>query len=183
MPPLIAADARRRILWDSVSRTGTDTGVVSLFTSSSGKQLLQQNPRVSNVLPDGQRMRVDGFAVKLPAAWDQGDSLALDGIVYTFVVQDNEVDANKLAGLTRQFPAGGGVFGALAIGDDGVTIEKINNGRASASAVFQIDPAIVIDPKINFRIDVDIPTALTGLTTGRIYVALYGIFEFFLPNR
>lgn len=179
---MIAADARRRLIWDSASFDGT-VGTTSLFTSSAGKQLLQQNPRISNVLPDGQRMRVDGFAVKLPAAYDQADSAALDQIVFTLFVQDNEVESQKLAGLTRQFPAGGGVFGAAAIGDDGVTIEKLNNGRATAAAVFQVSPAIVIDPKINFRVDVEIPTAIAGLTTGRIYVVLYGIYEFFLPQR
>jgi hypothetical protein len=109
--------------------------------------------------------------------------MVLDGILFTLLVRDNEVEAQKLAGLTRQFPAGGGVAGGAAIGDDAATTEKFNNGVPSASAIFQIDPAIVIDPKINFEVGYEIPTALTGLTTTRVYVYLHGIYEFFLPQR
>ena len=179
----IAADARRRIIWDSFSLLATTTGRNTLFTTTASKALLEQNPKISNVLPDGQRMRVDGMAVAFPSAYAQVDVLALDGIVFTLTVRDNEVEAEKLSGLARQFPAGGGVWGAAAIGDDGVTVEDFNNGLPAADSIFQIDPAVVIDPKINFEVSFEIPTALTGLTTGRMFVYLHGIYEFFLPNR
>lgn len=185
MPPVaqIEADARRRIIWDSFPIDATTIGTNSLFITIGTKTFLQQSPRIANILPDGQRMRVDGIAVQFPSLYDQDDSLVLDGIVFVLRVEDNEVEAEKIKGLTRRFPAGGGVAGAAAIGDDGVTVERFNNGRPSAQAWYQIDPAIVIDPKINFRVDFTIPAVLTGLTAGRMYVGLQGIYEFFIPKR
>lgn len=179
----IEADIRRRIIWDSIAITDATIGTSSFFTSIGTKTFLQQSPKIANILPDGQRMRVDGMAIAFPSTYNQDDSSVLDGIVFTLRVENNEVESDKIKGLTRQFPAGGGVAGALAIGDDGVTVQRFNNGTPSAASWFQIDPAIVIDPKINFRVDMTVPAVLTGLTAGRIYCMLQGVYEFFLPRR
>lgn len=182
MPPVtVDSSVRRRNVWDTVSITATSIGKFALFQSSAGKSDIQMRPKLQGEMPAGQRFNCDGMMLALPSGYTMdADAQALDGSFLSLIVQDQLGESKKLRGLTRTFPAGGGVDGLIALGDDGVTVEPISNGLATVAAIYRFDPAVLVEPKIAFRVDLDIPVALTGLTTGSWVVVLTGLWEFFL---
>lgn len=174
---------RRRVIYDSESITAASIGSIPLFQNSAGKGRLLMWPVMDGKMPDRQRFLIDGIAIAFPSGYAQVDAAVLDGIVVTLEVEDGEGQRQKIRGLPRNFPAGGGVAGAAAIGDDGVTVEAFNNGRPTAQAIYTLNPPQEVAPNIAFRVDVNIPVALAGITTGRIYGKLTGLWTYFLKGK
>ena len=182
MPPtVVRSSVRRRVIWDSVQVTAATTGALPFFSSQAGKSDLQMRPKLSGEIPAGQRASVDAMTIALPSGFGMAaDSIALDSAFAELVVEDQLGASVKIRDIIRGFPAGGGVDGLAAIGADLTTIEPISNGKASVLAIYRFAPAVVIEGKIRFRANVNIPSALGGLTTGRWIVALHTAWEFFL---
>lgn len=179
------ASVRRRIIYDSVSITATATGDQAFFTASGTKTKIQMHPLLDGRVPNGQRFNVDGIAVALGTGANEGDSIYADGAVVTLNVDDAKGQRQKMRGHPRNFPAGGGAYGMLAQRTNGATdgqTDVINNGLPTPEAIYVLNPAIVLDPGVSFDVQINIPTALTGLTTLRWYVYLYGLWEFFLKQ-
>lgn len=183
------ADAKRRILFDSISVTASSSGEQSFFTSSSGKTLLTMDPLINGELPAGQRATVDAIGVAFAPTVagvfvDLTDDMgALDEAFLALEVQDGEGEMEKIVGHLRNFPAGGGLYGHVAMdGDSVTTIVHGNNGIPSPLSLFGLDVPIVIEPGVRFRVLIDIPTAIAGLTTSRWYVKLHCLYEEFLAG-
>lgn len=179
------ADAKRRILYDSISITATSSGEQSYFTDSgSSKTLLEMDPLINGELPAGQRATVDAIGVALGDDLDLVDDMgALDEAFLALEVQDGEGEMEKIVGHIRNFPAGGGVFGIVDMdGDTAASVVHANNGMPTPLALFGLDVPVVIEPGVRFRVVIDIPVAITGLTTSRWYVYLHCLYEEFLAG-
>ena len=174
--------ARRRFIWDSAVVDNTTTGDVSFFSDPGGKNKLQMDPLIDGRLPNNQRMIVQSLQVHFPAAYDLGDDLkGLDQATVEFIVNDNRVEKSKLEGHPRNFPAGGGIHGVFDSGDLTGNINQqnmVNGWPAPRSMFFFDDMPVTIEEQVTFEVKINIPTALTGLTSGRWYVVLLGEFEF-----
>jgi hypothetical protein len=174
--------SRRRYIWDSVSITAASINEQSFFTDATGKDKLFMDPLIDGRLPNNQRMIVKSLQVAFPAAYDLGDDTkVLDQMTVKFIVNDNRVEATKLEGLPRDFPAGGGIDGQFASGDatGNINQQNMNNGLPTPNAMFFFDDMpVVIEEQVTFSVEVNIPAVMSGLTTGRMYVSLMGAYEF-----
>ena len=178
--------SRRRFIWDSVSLTAASVNEQAFFTSATGKDKLFMDPLIDGRLPNNQRMIVKSLQCAFPSGYDLGDDTkVLDLMTVKFIVNDNRVEATKLEGLPRDFPAGGGIDGSFASGDATGNIDQqnFNNGEPTPNAMFFFDDMpVVIEEQVTFSVEVNIPTALSGLTTGRMYVVLMGQYEFLVAT-
>ena len=163
-------------------------------------------PLLSGKIPEGQRFTVDGIAVAFGSQLTfKNDLAALDKALITMNVQDNFAEKQKIRGHVRNFPAGGGGYitaDRTHISSD-LDFDFLNNGLPTPEAIYafaptprldedpesetfgeviMVDTHIILDPSVAFSVVIDIPVALSGLTTSRWYVYLHGQYEFFLDQ-
>ena len=177
---------RYRHIYDSVAITATSTGTFSLFTSSASKTEIRMHPFIDGRLPVGERMSVERLAISLGTLLevnDSQDAVLLNASFIKFFVDDGEGDPLKIQGLSRVFPSGAGPMGqGLTTSDLALTSIAWTNGVPDRRAMFLFPVPIIIKEGRTFRVELNIPAAITALTDVQFYVSLEGPYKYRLAG-
>lgn len=162
------------ILYDRLTITSTTTNLKFFQTPVGGtKTYLYTNLSQAGQLSKGERMIVEAIRFDLVSAVTLADAkLITDGAYFEFWVSTRQI----LQAPIRYFPAGTGLSGAHTTTATATTLSNVSLGSPDRTAITKLKVPIEITEIENFRVELFIPTALSGLSASTdIYCVLEGM--------